>query len=147
MIRLIDEPFKLSLEMKDLILPITVKPGLLPAGTEHVLKYFPSLRTKIEELQAEALSVGSFIKTPSDSNFQNGIRFNYLVTDFRPRPGANINYMTQALGALSAHLRTDETNYFVAPLATVEEMPLSLISDLITGIMHDHPADVGFYLK
>ena len=58
-----------------------------------------------------------------------------------------MNYLTQALTALSAHLRSMEGTFDIAPLATEDEVPASLIKDLVTGIMGDTPANVRFHLK
>lgn len=143
MIEFIEEPFVIKPDNKQVILPITVKPGLQPAGTEAVSKYFPSIIKTVEILQSQGLSVGSLLKDVSCG----AVNISLLVTDFRARPGANVNYLTQALTALSAHLRGMEGTYDIAPLATEDEVPANLIKDLVTGIMGDTPANVRFHLK
>ena len=145
MIEFIHEGNILAIENEKIILPITVKPGLQPYGTEQVLGYFPSLRGIIEGYQNEALSIGTLVRNvmPNLSDCEICL----LVTDFRARPGANINYMTQALSALSAHIRGFDARYVVAPLASESEVPSDLIQKLIEGIMQDSKADIGFYLK
>lgn len=145
MITFIHEGSILAIENEKIILPITVKPGLQPHGTEQVMEYFPSLRGIIEGYQSEALSVGALIRNAMPN--LSDCEISLLVTDFRPRPGANINYMTQALSALSAHIRGFDARYVVAPLASEAEVPCDLIQKLVEGIMQDSKADIGFYLK
>lgn len=145
MITFIQEGNILAIENEKIILPITVKPGLQPYGTEKVIEYFPSLRGVIETYQGEALSVGTLIRNAMPN--MSDCEISLLVTDFRARPGANINYMTQALSALSAHIRGFDARYVVAPLASESEVPCDLIQKLVEGIMRDSEADIGFYLK
>lgn len=143
MIEFIEEPFVIKPENKQVILPITVKPGLQPAGTEAVARYFPTISKTVEQFQKQGLSVGALLKDVHEGP----VSINLLVTDFRARPGANVNYLTQALTALSAHLRSMEGTYDIAPLALDSEVPLTLIKDLVTGIMGDISTHVRFHLK
>lgn len=144
MISFIKEGDILRIENEKIILPITVKPGLQPRGTEEILKYFPSLRAIIEGFQKQELSVGSLIydvlPTLADC------KFHLLVIDYRPRPGVNVNYLTQALVALSAQMTSMDGGYVVAPLATEAELSSDLVQQMVQGIMGENKAEIGFYL-
>lgn len=74
-------------------------------------------------------------------------KFHLLVIDYRPRPGVNVNYLTQALVALSAQMTSMDGGYVVAPLATEAELSSVLIvQQMVQGIMGGNKAEIGFYL-
>ena len=143
MIEFITDGNVLRRENTHVVLPITVKAGMQPNGTEEVFKYFPSLRDKVAKFQCENLNVGSFIADV----YEGDISFSLLVIDYRPRPGANVNYITQALVGLSAHVRSLEGPLAIASFVEDAAISKDVITKLISGIFLDCETSLKFYLN
>lgn len=144
MIKFIEDSFVLKDKPSHVILPITVKPGLQPHGTEEFCTYFPSLRYQISDVQKGSLVVGDYLNEMTEIS---GVKISLLVTDFRSGPGANIHYLTQSLASLSTRVGCLTEATSVAPFANDSEIPASVIKKLVAGIITASPVELGFYLK